>query len=126
MPDNTTDQSAGDQPPVTPDSGQGSPYRSVLSKAYRRGTDLPVNDPQELYATVRRAIEALRSAGDLAAARDLDSALHLSNVGSEVMGELRIELWRLKASGVPVRRGISDEVDMALNYLDLAMRRLFG
>jgi hypothetical protein len=87
---------------------------------------MTIGDPQELYALVKGLIGTLDSKGEPSWARRLEGALYISNVGSEVMAELRLELRSLKATAVPTQIGIARDVDEALSYLDVVLSRLFG
>jgi hypothetical protein len=109
------------------------PERELLAEAVARSPGvatlaagkMTIGGPQDLYVLVKRLIETLDSKGEPGWARRLEGALYISNVGSEVMAELRLELRGLEATPVPTQTGIAHDVDESLSYLDGVLSRLF-
>ena len=78
--------------------------------------------PQDIHSEIRAISEELRSSGEETWSAVLDEALSYVGLGSEILGEVRLQMRRLKDSGVPQRLHIEKRVDEALKHLDKALR----
>lgn len=77
-----------------------------------------IQDNEELYALVRNLSRELRNAGEERWSTEIDDALSISSAPGEILGATRLQLQRLRASQVPIRLGLTLEVDDAISYLD--------
>lgn len=78
--------------------------------------------PQDIYREISAISEELRTSGEEQWSAALDEALSYVGLGSEILGEVRLQLRRLKDSGVPQRLHIDKRVDEALEHLDKMLR----
>ena len=78
--------------------------------------------PQDIYNEIRAISEELRSSGEEIWSAALDEALSYVGFGSEILGKVRLQMRRLKDSGVPQQLHIEKRVDEALKHLDKALR----
>lgn len=77
-----------------------------------------IQSNKDLYRSINEIIKTLKSAGKNKYASQLEEALSISTVPSEVLGEIRIALVKLNNSEFPKQLGIENEIQMALDYLD--------
>ena len=78
-----------------------------------------------LYAFVQSLSSDLQKAGDQESAQALASALTISSVASEVLGEIRLQLRHLQEKPVIAHLNLQSRVDEALTYLNKKLRTLF-
>ena len=83
-----------------------------------RGEYLHINNIEDFYSGIESLIVELRAAGEEAWSSALDRAMSISSASGEVLGELKLQLKRLKASRVPEGLNLKSQVDEALSYLD--------
>jgi len=75
---------------------------------------MPIEDNNALYASVLELCRILEELGATALAGDLRGALSVSSLPGEVLGEIRLSLWRIHDdkvySRVDVRRQVNEEI----------------
>jgi len=75
-------------------------------------------DNSDLYSAIAALSQQLRSYGEEEWSSILDEALSISTLPGEILGEIRLQLLKLRASEVPMRLGLKWQIDDALSYLD--------
>ena len=76
---------------------------------------------QELYDVVGDLMNALRKAGEPNLSEGLHSALSISTLPGEVLGEIRLQLERVKGSRPYDQIHIRRAVDEAIRYINGAL-----
>jgi hypothetical protein len=82
---------------------------------------MPIADNQELYEAVRETVAALREADASELASDLQSALTISSMPGEILGEIRLVLRRIRAHPIYKRLDVRRRVDDGVDYVDRAL-----
>ncbi len=87
----------------------------------QRGTDVAIDNNEKLYETVRELGMALQDAGAADVASELHSALRISSMPGEVLGEVRIALQRVRTHTAYGRLDIRKRVDEGIAYVNRAL-----
>jgi hypothetical protein len=82
---------------------------------------MTIGTNQELYEAVRVIVDLLRDAGEQALAEDLRSALAISSLPGEILGEIRMTLQRLGSHPVYGKLEIRRRVDEGIDYVNRAL-----
>ena len=77
-----------------------------------------INNNADLYDTVHSLRDKLREAGEEDWSLALDEALSISSVPGEILGELRLQLQRVRGGPVGNQLGLNGQIDEALSYLN--------
>ncbi len=77
---------------------------------------------QDIYDEIRTISEELRAAGESQSADNLDKAISYVGLGSEILGEIRLQLRRLRDDGISQRLHLEKRVNEVLEHLDERLR----
>ena len=77
-----------------------------------------IQSNKDLYQKINEIIDTLKNAGHNVAASQLEEALSISTVPSEVLGETRMALMDINSSELPKQLNIENEIQAALDYLN--------
>jgi len=81
---------------------------------------MPINNNQELYATVREVAASLDEVGATQLSSELRGALAISSMPGEILGETRLVLQRVRDHAAYRRLDIRRRVDEGIEYVGLA------
>jgi len=84
---------------------------------------MSISNNLQLYEFIRTLSQDLRASGKEQAASALEDALSISTVPGEILGEIRLQLRKLRSSTPKVEQSARQTVDDALNYLDSVLGR---
>ncbi len=77
---------------------------------------------QDMYSEVNAIRDDLRAAGEDQWSNALAEAVSYVGLGSEILGEVRLQLRKLRNSDVPQRLNMEKRIDEALEHLDKLLR----
>ena len=79
---------------------------------------MAIKNNEDLYTTIESLIIELRAAGEEAWSSALNDAMSISTVPGEILGEIKLQLKKLRASRVPDGLNLKSQIDEAISYLD--------
>jgi hypothetical protein len=94
---------------------------SLRTEAVRNQTPLVFTNNDEFYAFIKSLIEKLKEENHLDWAVELESALHISTLPGEILGELRQKLLELQETDIPAQLGEQNNIQDAVKALDQAL-----
>ena len=77
-----------------------------------------IQSNKDLYQSINKIVGVLKKANQLRYAKQLEEALSISTVPSEVLGETRIVLEELEHTELIDNLGIRSDVKLSLEYLN--------
>jgi uncharacterized protein (TIRG00374 family) len=91
---------------------------SLRAKTVSNQTPLVFANNDEFYAFIKSLIEKLKEENHLDWAVELESALHISTLPGEILGELRQKLLELQETDIPAHLGEKNNIQDAVKALD--------
>ena len=73
---------------------------------------------KDLYQSINKVIYLLKAAGKFSCAKQLEDALSISTVPSEILGETRIVLEKLACTDFVNNLKVRQEINAILNYIN--------
>lgn len=80
-----------------------------------------IHSNNELFQKINHVMKMLKIYGYSKVATQLDEALSISTVPSEILGEMKIVLMDIHSSVLPKQLGIENEIREVLEYLNRAL-----
>ena len=77
-----------------------------------------ISNNAELYDAVERLSKALQAAGQHERGESLSDAMSISSVPGEILGEIRLELQKLRKTEIPEHLGLTSQLSEAMAYLE--------
>lgn len=77
-----------------------------------------IQSNKDLYLNINKIINILNKAGEISLAKQLEDALSISTVPSEILGETRMALKKLEKTAFVENLNIKTDIKASLDYLN--------